>query len=123
MFNVMENGDNRLDIEVAGKLDSEAMNIALDELMSKSDSIEHGTMLYTLNDFKMPTLGAIGVELSRIPSMFRFVKKFDRAAVLSDKRWVRRASKIEGALIRGLTIEAFELKDKDQAEAWLAQPH
>lgn len=123
MFNVVENGENRVDIEVGGKLDSEAMNMALDELMKKSDRIEHGAMLYTLSDFKMPTLGAIGVELSRMPSMFRLIKKFDRAAVLSDKRWVRRASKIEGALIPGLTIKAFELAEKDQAEAWLAQSH
>jgi hypothetical protein len=120
MFNVLPNGPNRLDIEFGGKLDSDEMRIALDELVSKSEGIEHGRMMYRVNDFKLPTLGAIAVEFSRLPEMFKLIRKFDRAAVLADKEWVQKASEIEGALIPGLKIKAFDLDEADEAERWLA---
>ena len=120
MFKVTQNGTNRLDIEMSGKLNTEDMKIALDELVSKSQNIENGKMLYEIIDFHFPSLGAIGVELARLPKMFRLMKKFDRAAVLSDKTWLKKVSELEGFLFPGLEIKAFDRDQKAQAEAWLS---
>ncbi len=119
MFEVAKNGPNRLDIDIGGKLDSYEMKAALEELFSNAKDIEHGRMLYRVRDFNLPTLGAIGVELSHLPEAFRFIKKFDRAAVLADKKWVRKASEVEGAFIPGLNIKAFDLNQEAEAESWL----
>lgn len=120
MLQVLANGPSRIDIEFGGKLDSGDMRTALDELFNKSEGIEHGRMLYRVNDFKLHTLGAIAVEFSRLPKLFGLVKKFDRAAVLADKEWVQKVNEIEGALIPGLRIKAFDLVKADEAERWLA---
>ena len=120
MFKVIENGINRLDIEMSGKLDAESMKIALDELVSKSENIENGKMLYVIIDFQLPTLSAIGIEFSRLPSMLGLMKKFNRAAVLTDKAWLNKVSEFEGALFPGLEIKAFNLDQKEDAEAWLS---
>ena len=123
MFKVIENGENgenRLDIEMNGKLDAESMKVALDELVSKSENIENGKILYVIIDFQLPTLSAIGVELSRLPSMIGLIKKFKRAAVLTDKNWVKRVSEFEGALFPGVEIKAFNLDQKEEAESWLS---
>ena len=120
MFKVTQNGENRLDIELSGKLNSEEMTVALDELVSKSEGIENGTMLYEIIDFHIPSLGAIGIELSRLPSMFGLIRKFVRAAVLSDKMWIQKVSELEGALIPGLEIKAFDRDQREEAEAWLS---
>jgi len=120
MFKVIQNGMNRLDIEMSGKLDAEQMKTALDELVSKSENIENGKMFYEVIDFHLPSLGAIGIEISRLPSIFRLMKKFDRAAVLTDKAWLQKASELEGALYPGLEIKAFNRAQKEEAEAWLS---
>ena len=120
MFEIVRKSSNRLDIDFGGKLGSDEMKVALDELFSSAKDIEHGRMLYRVRDFDLPTLGAIGVELSRLPEAFRFIRKFDRAAVLVDKDWVKKASQIEGALIPGLKIKAFDLDEEEEAENWLA---
>lgn len=120
MFRVTQNGKNRLDIELSGKLNSDGMKIALDELVTKSKGIENGKMLYDVVDFHLPSLGAIGIEFSRLPSMFGLMKKFSRAAVLTDKAWIKKVSELEGALIPGLEIKAFDRGQKEEAEAWLA---
>ena len=120
MFNVIQNGTNRLDIELSGKLDADEMKVALDELVSMSKDIENGKMLYAVIDFHIPSLGAIGVELSRLPAMFGLMKKFKRAAVLTDKTWLKKVSELEGALYPGLEIKAFNRDQKTEAEGWLA---
>lgn len=120
MFKVIENGINRLDIEMSGKLNSEDMKIALDELVAKSKNISNGKMLYEVVDFHLPSLGAIAIEISRLPAMFGLVKKFNRAAVLTDKIWIKKISELEGALYPGLEIKAFDRDQKADAEAWLS---
>ncbi len=120
MFKVIKNGKDRLDIEMSGKLDAGSMTVALDELVSKSENIENGKLLYVIIDFQLPTLSAIGIEFSRLPSMFGLMKRFNRAAVLTDKTWLKKVSEFEGALFPGLEIKAFDIDQKAEAEAWLS---
>lgn len=120
MFKVSKNGINRIDIEFSSKLNSEGMRVAFDDLIEKSKDIKHGKMFYRIYEFDFPTLGALGVELSRLPELFKFVKKFDRVAVLVERQWVKKACELEGALIPGLKIKAFDLDQQEEAERWLA---
>ncbi len=119
MFKVTPKGINRLDIEMSGKLSSEEMKAALDELVSKSKHIENGRMLYDVVDYHLPSLGAIVIEFARLPEMLRWMRRFKRAAVLADKRWLKKASELEGALLPGLEIKAFDRDQKEAAESWL----
>ena len=121
MFTVKRHSENRLDIEMSGRLDSEAMKIALDELVSQSSDIEDGTMLYDVVDFHLPSLSAIAIEFSRLPSMLGFLKKFRRAAVLTDKAWLRKVSELEAIFYPGLEIRAFDREQREAAETWLSQ--
>lgn len=120
MFRIAKQGKNRIGIEMSGKLDAEQMKTALDELVSKTEGIEDGEMLYDIVDFHLPSLGAIAIEFSRLPSMFGLIKRFERAAVLTDKAWLKRVSEFEGALIPGLEIKAFTRDQRQEAEGWLS---
>ena len=51
--------------------------------------------------------------------MSRLINRFDKAAVLTDKAWLKKISEFEGALYPGLEIKAFDREHKAQAEAWL----
>ena len=120
MFKVTRVNENRLDIKMSGKLNSEQMGNALDELVSKSEGIENGRMLYDVVDYHLPSLGAIGIEFSRLPSMLGLMNNFDRAAVLTDIAWLKMISEFEGVLYPGLEIKAFSREQKVEAEAWLS---
>ena len=119
MFHVTRIGNTRIDVDFSGKLDSNEMRFALDELTRKADGIEHGQMLVRIGDFDWPTLGAVAVELSRIPDVFRIIRRFDRCAVVCAREWVRKASTLEGALIPGLTVKAFDTHQLTEANDWL----
>ena len=121
MFRIIQSGNNRLDIVLSGKLDAEGMIAALDDLADKSRHIENGRMLYDIIDFHFPSLAAIKVEFARLPAMIGLMKKFDRAAVLTDKAWVQKVSELEGLFYPGLEIKAFDRDQRAEAETWLAR--
>lgn len=121
MFRIVQNGRKRLDIVLSGKLDAEGMAAALDDLADKSRHIENGRMLYDIIDFHLPSLAAIKVEFARLPAMIGLMKKFDRAAVLTDKAWLQKVSELEGLFTPGLEIKAFDRDQRAEAEAWLAR--
>jgi hypothetical protein len=119
MLNVSKPSANRLDIELSGPLDTEAMRLALDDLIDQSEGITNGRMLYKIVDFEMPTLGAMAVEFQKMPKLFSLIGKFDKCAVLSDTAWIRTAAEIEGAVIPSLKIKSFPLSARKAAEEWL----
>ncbi len=110
---------NRIDMTMESSLSKEDMQRALDELFELSAELEHGTMLYTISDFHWPSLGAVGVEIARLPRLIKTFRKFDRVAVLSDKKWLRKVSEFEGHLFPGVEIKSFDENSKAEAVAWL----
>ena len=119
MLKITQPSANRVDIELQGQIDADAMRAALDDLIAKSRGVSNGRMLYRITDFSLPTLGAIGVEFSRLPKLFGLLGKFDKCAVLSDESWIRKAAEVEGAVFPGIDIKSFKLSDTADAEAWL----
>ena len=119
MLTVTKISDDRLELELTGMLDADMMALALDDLIEKSEGIEHGKMMYSIPEFEMPTAGALAIELTRLPGLFGLLQKFDRCAVLSNRTWLRTVAELEGVMIPGLEIKAFEYKDAEAAEAWL----
>lgn len=120
MLTITQPKPDRLDIELKGELDADIMRTALDELIAKSEGISHGRMLYRIGDFHMPTLGALAVELRRLPKLFGLLGKFEKCAVVSEAGWIRKAAEIEGVLFPGIEIRSFEPGQADVAEEWLA---
>lgn len=119
MFRIERTGEQRVDIVMSGKLNSEGMRIALDELVRHCEGISRGKMLYDVVDYHLPALSAITIEFSRLPKMLGLIRQFSKAAVLTDKTWLKIISELEGKLIPGLQIKAFERSDKAAAVDWL----
>ena len=121
MFRIERTAENRLEITMSGRLDEDSMRSALDEIVAKTADIEEGRMLYDVIDFHLPTLSAIRIEFARLPSMLGLMKRFDRAAVLTDKSWLQKVSEIEGWFFPNLEIKAFARTEREKAEAWLSE--
>jgi hypothetical protein len=119
MLTITKPSPNRVDIELSGKIESDEMARGLDDLLEKSKDVNAGVMMYRITSFAFPDLGAIAVEMTRLPKLIGLLGRFDRCAVLSEAAWIRSAAEIEGALFPGIEIKAFDLTDGDDAEAWL----
>ena len=122
MLTVTKTGLTRIDVAIEGQVDADAMRRGLDELIARSEGISNGRMLVEAPEFVMPSPGAIAVELARLPKLLGLIRRFDRAALVSDSEWLRGAAEMEGAVIPGLQVKAFPLAARNDAEAWLDTP-
>lgn len=52
-------------------------------------------------------------------AMLKRLDRFGRVAVVSDQPWVRWATKVESAILPGISYETFEPSERDQALAWV----
>lgn len=120
MLTVTKPSSNRVDIDVDGGIDAAIMSAGLDQLITYSDDVTQGQMLIKITELDMPTLGAIGVEFTRLTKLFGLLSKFDRCAVLSDQSWIRTMAELEGAILPGLAIKSFHHNEAAAAEAWIA---
>ncbi len=121
MLKITKKSAHRVDLELSGELDADAMAKGLQELLEASASVAHGRMLYTIHEFALPTFGALAVEMQYLPKLFGLLGKFEKCAVVSDAGWLRTAAEVEGVLIPGLEIKAFDMDGRADAEAWLAE--
>lgn len=121
MFNIKKINNDRVDIDLSGSIETKDMEAALDQLVSATQDMKNGQMLYTITDFKFPTFGALMVEFSRLPKLFGLVGKIDRCALVCDTTWIRKAAELEGLVIPGLTIKSFGLDEVGRAEEWLME--
>jgi len=104
---------------IYGRLTEEDMGLCLDWL--KAEIGTHGSfnLLMTMTKMKWPTAAAYKEEFSRLGDVFKMTKAIKKCAVVSDSRFVRTVSSIEGALIPRFEIKAFDGDEADAALAWL----
>jgi hypothetical protein len=66
-------------------------------------------------------------QIQRGWPVFSKLRRFGRVAVVSDQRWIRWWSRIESALLPGISYEIFDLSERERALAWvegrIADPH
>lgn len=119
MLKVTHPAPNRIDLELSAVLDGGMMAAALDELVDASKEITDGVMMYRIPSFSWPTGGAIAAEFMRLPQLFEMVGHFKRCAVVTDIGWIQKAAEVEGKMMPGLEIKAFDMDEAAEAEAWL----
>lgn len=78
------------------------------------------------DDFRLD-LAALAAYAPRGAAMLTKLDRFGRIAVVTEKSWVRWATKIESAVLPGISYETFDLAEHVEALAWVkgerALPH
>lgn len=123
MYTVERVGENRVDVVMHGKLEEEDMRMLLDTLRAQAADVENGRMLIDVEEFHLPSFGAVKVELAHLPELMRLMRRFPYVAVLSDESWVNAISSLESKLIPNLVIKPFPRHQRYQAETWLQNAH
>lgn len=119
MFDITRDPKGFVHLTISGPIDSDQMKAGLEAFLAVLEDGRKTDFLYTIRDFEMPSLHAIGVEFTYIPLLFASLRKIGKVAVISDQGWLRTAAEVEGKLIPGLTIESFTPAEQADAEAWL----
>ncbi|MEY4642020.1 MAG: hypothetical protein RLZZ227_2014 [Pseudomonadota bacterium] len=119
MFDVIRVADDRLNLTIGGKLDSDEAAQLIAALFRHSTGIRQGRMLIDIDGFDLPTFGGLKVELARLPDLWHLSRQFAHAALLADETWLRGLGNVESKLMPGLVIKSFRKDQRYHAETWL----
>jgi len=119
MLIFLDSAPDVIAIRIEGKL-------SRDELMAIADRLEGAfaanekTHIYAeIADYQGFDWTALGEYLPHAFRMLGQRGKFGRIAIVSDLGWIRWASRVESALIPGLSYETYKLDEREQALAWV----
>jgi len=119
MLEFIEGRDDVLAVTLSGKLTGA-------DLTAVMDRVDHILATYDTIHVFTETHAFSGIEISELPAyvaralpMFGKLARFGRVAVVADQSWVRTATRIESAVLPGISYRTFEPEQRDEALAWV----
>jgi len=64
-------------------------------------------------------IAGFGSHIARALPMFGKLRRFGRVAVVADQAWVRAGTRLESALLPGVSYRVFLPPERDEALAWV----
>lgn len=119
MMEILETEPGVIAAKFSGRLRREEIE-EITTLVERSLEEHERTHIYVeIHDNFSVDLAAIAANAPRGAAMLTKLDRFGRIAVVTEERWVRWATKIESAILPGISYETFDLADHVQALAWV----
>lgn len=77
------------------------------------------SVLIDVVSFAAVSFAAVREELSHLAVLFRWAFSLDRIAIVSDEAWIRAASRVESALLPGLSYAVYDETEEPRAREWV----
>jgi hypothetical protein len=119
MLDFIDSTADALALRLSGKIngaDLDALMDRLDERMAQTGDVHLFVETHEID----------GIEIASLPSyfarampLFGKLGRFGRIAVVADQAWVRIATRLESALLPGISYRTFLPEERDEALAWV----
>ena len=119
MLEFINTRDDVLAVTISGRLAGPDLTAVMDRLeraMADHDKVHVFVETHALDGIELSDLPGY---LARALPMFGKLRHFGRVAVVADPRWVRNATRIESAVLPGISYRTFEPEQRDEALAWV----
>lgn len=103
-------------MRVCGTLDPQAAADWLTEAGQANDNVALRVELAS-DDFE--DLAAVNKQFRQVGDVLRRAPHLEKCAVVTDSIFVRNTAKVEGSVIPGLEVRAFDSTEAEPADAWL----
>lgn len=110
--------DDVVGIRVGGNVSTEDIELAIARLEQKLD--RHATVSFVaeIEDLSGVSPGALLKDITYGIQQMRHLGRFHRAAVVTDKRWLRAAVNLESRILPGVEVRPFYRRERELAYAW-----
>lgn len=119
MISILELGPNVLAYRAEGKLeraDIERVFAELDRRLSSGEKIRIYAEVHSLSGISLEALWEdvrLGIQ------RWSAIAKIEKAALVTDLEWVRKAAVWEDRVLRGLHMRTFPLSGRAEAQVWV----
>lgn len=106
-------------MSVNGTMSKDSLDEGLSWMDQVAETEESFNICVNIDTENFDDLSAAREEFIRVGRVLRHAATAEKCAILSDSAFLRNSAKIEGAVIPGLEINAFDLNEATTAEKWL----
>lgn len=119
MIEYIQSSEDVIALRITGKLTRDELE-AITARVEKSLAENGKTHIFVeVEDYSGFELSALPDYLPRAMHMLGQRERFGRIAVVSDIAWVRWATRLESALLPGISYETYAMDEREQALAWV----
>ncbi|WP_017220926.1 STAS/SEC14 domain-containing protein [Moritella dasanensis] len=109
--------DNAIAFQMSGKITESDMALVLNAAKEKVERYGSIVLLEKIDSFK-------GVEIAALIEEFKYlfdvgISNIDKAAVLTDKKWIEHIVNIEDKIFKNIDMQCFTLDQESQAIEFL----
>ena len=119
MIEFIETCEDAIALKISGKLSEDELQEMVERIEESLAAREKTHLLIEIEDFSGLELAALPDYLPRAAAMIGKLDRFGRIAVVSDLLWIRWATKLESALLPGISYETFTSNERHRALAWV----
>ena len=119
MLEFTETGaDDVVGIRVKGKVTADDIERAIGRIESKLKQHEQVSFIAEIEALSGVSPGALLKDITYGLQQLVHLDRFYRAAVVTDKRWIRAAVKLEARILPSVEVKAFYRAEREAAYAW-----
>lgn len=118
MHEFLKSPDDVLALKLTGTITSEDLEAIMDRtdaIMAKHDKIH---VFVETQKIEGMQLSALPHHMSRAFPLFGKLDRFGRVAVVADQAWMRFGTRLESAVLPGISYCVFKPEDRDEALDW-----
>lgn len=119
MLSILDLGPRVLAYHVEGKVEREDVDRVFAEMDRKLASDEKLRVYAEVESMTGVSLDALWQDVRLGIQRWSALSRIDRAALVTDLGWLRRATIWEDRLLRGIHLRTFPLAERDEARAWV----
>lgn len=119
MIEMLKSEPGLIAARFAGSLGREETDKLMDQVEASLAAQDKTHLYIEVEGLPMVALEALPSYIPRALALLGKLGRFGRIAVVSDRPWVRLATRIESALLPGVSYETFEPGERAQAMAWV----
>lgn len=119
MLEALKSADDVIAIRIGGKLTEGELATLVERVETSIETRDKTHMFMEVEDFSGFDLGAFARYLPRGAAMLGKLGRFGRIAVVSDQKWIRLWTRVESALLPGISYELYSPDQREQALAWV----
>jgi hypothetical protein len=121
MLELLPGPDHILAIRLSGKLTGEDYDRVARELSTRLKRHEHMGLYAEAQDWRGMNAAALARDLRFAFARVGEFQRFPRAAVVTDKPWLRTVANVGDAALPRMEIRTYEPSEKERALTWVAE--
>ena len=119
MLEILDSASDVIALRISHKITGAELDAVMDRLDRVMSTHETVHVFVETQQIDGVELSGLAAYTTRAMPLFSKLDRFGRVAVVADQSWIRAGTRLESAMLPGISYRTFEPADREAAYAWV----